>query len=224
MQVSETLTTTVSTKGQVILPKAIRQALRWEAGMRLTVESTPDGVSWRPGEEPMPELSEAETRSEDVYGKPRGQARRRAEVPGRRSRSGRAGRIGSSPPSSGDMRAPVRYQGRCRRPMWAEPRVTIRYRRGKARRSRSRRRRPCRTRHVNRFSQARRSCSVSRWRAHGCFVTRTCVYARFANCRNGGRHYTQPGSLRKVASIRGIAGGVSVENPVLLAEALLRVG
>ena len=63
MQVSETLTTTVSTKGQVILPKAIRQALRWEAGMRLTVESTPDGVLLKP----MPEFPE--TRSEDVYGR-----------------------------------------------------------------------------------------------------------------------------------------------------------
>ena len=34
------LTTTVSTKGQVILPKPIRQALRWEAGTELVVENT----------------------------------------------------------------------------------------------------------------------------------------------------------------------------------------
>ena len=33
MSIPERLTTTVSTKGQVILPKAIRQALHWEAGM-----------------------------------------------------------------------------------------------------------------------------------------------------------------------------------------------
>ena len=33
----EQLITTVSTKGQVILPKAIRRALRWEAGTRLVV-------------------------------------------------------------------------------------------------------------------------------------------------------------------------------------------
>ena len=63
MQTSETLTTTVSTKGQVILPKAIRQALRWEAGMRLTIESTPDGVLLKP----IPVFPE--TRSKDVYGR-----------------------------------------------------------------------------------------------------------------------------------------------------------
>ncbi|MCX7321263.1 MAG: AbrB/MazE/SpoVT family DNA-binding domain-containing protein [Hyphomicrobiales bacterium] len=38
------LTTLVSTKGQVILPKAIRDQRRWSAGTRLTVEETPDGV------------------------------------------------------------------------------------------------------------------------------------------------------------------------------------
>jgi AbrB family looped-hinge helix DNA binding protein len=42
------LTTTLSTKGQVILPKAIRQHRRWEAGTRLVVEDTPDGVLLRP--------------------------------------------------------------------------------------------------------------------------------------------------------------------------------
>jgi len=40
----EKLTTLVSTKGQVILPKAIRDQRRWSAGTRLTVEETPDGV------------------------------------------------------------------------------------------------------------------------------------------------------------------------------------
>jgi AbrB family looped-hinge helix DNA binding protein len=44
MAVVETLTTTVSTKGQVILPKAIRQRKHWEPGTRLVVEDTPDGV------------------------------------------------------------------------------------------------------------------------------------------------------------------------------------
>ena len=38
------LTTAVSTKGQVVLPKPIRQALGWEPGARLVVERTPDGV------------------------------------------------------------------------------------------------------------------------------------------------------------------------------------
>ncbi len=36
--------TTVSTKGQVVLPKSIRQRRHWDAGTRLIVEDTPDGV------------------------------------------------------------------------------------------------------------------------------------------------------------------------------------
>lgn len=36
--------TTVSTKGQVILPKAIRKRRDWDAGTRLIVEDTPEGV------------------------------------------------------------------------------------------------------------------------------------------------------------------------------------
>jgi AbrB family looped-hinge helix DNA binding protein len=56
------LTTTVSTKGQVILPSAIRQQKDWGAGTRLVVEDTPEGVL----------LTRApafpETRPEDVFG------------------------------------------------------------------------------------------------------------------------------------------------------------
>ena len=44
MGIQEKLSTTLSTKGQVILPKAIRDALKWNAGTRLSVESTKDGV------------------------------------------------------------------------------------------------------------------------------------------------------------------------------------
>lgn len=44
MAIRETATTTVSTKGQVILPKAIRRHRHWEAGTRLVVEDTEDGV------------------------------------------------------------------------------------------------------------------------------------------------------------------------------------
>ncbi|MCU4162181.1 AbrB/MazE/SpoVT family DNA-binding domain-containing protein [Acidiphilium sp. AL] len=40
----ERLTTTVSTKGQVILPKTIREQRHWDAGTRLVVEDTADGV------------------------------------------------------------------------------------------------------------------------------------------------------------------------------------
>ncbi len=63
MSVPERLTTTISTKGQVILPKAIRRALRWEAGMRLVVENTLEGVLLKP----MPVF--VETRTEDVFGR-----------------------------------------------------------------------------------------------------------------------------------------------------------
>ena len=71
-RLSERLTTTVSTKGQVILPKALRRSLGWEAGTRLVVEDTPEGVLLRP--EPV----FAETRPEDVFGLVRRQGR--AEV------------------------------------------------------------------------------------------------------------------------------------------------
>ena len=36
--------TKISTKGQVVLPKAIRDRRRWKAGTLLTVEERPDGV------------------------------------------------------------------------------------------------------------------------------------------------------------------------------------
>ena len=44
MAAQERSTTTLSTKGQVILPKAIREQRRWSAGTQLTVEDTPEGV------------------------------------------------------------------------------------------------------------------------------------------------------------------------------------
>ena len=63
MPLSEELITTVSTKGQVVLPKAIREALRWDAGTRLAVKHTPDGVLLKPAS------VFAETRPEDVFGR-----------------------------------------------------------------------------------------------------------------------------------------------------------
>jgi AbrB family looped-hinge helix DNA binding protein len=62
MASAEKLTTTVSTKGQVILPSAIRQRREWRAGTRLTVEETADGVLLKPA----PAFSE--TRPQDVFG------------------------------------------------------------------------------------------------------------------------------------------------------------
>ncbi len=62
MAAVETLTTTVSIKGQVILPKAIRQRRHWEPGTRLLVEDTPDGVLLKAAPVFAP------TRPEDVAG------------------------------------------------------------------------------------------------------------------------------------------------------------
>jgi AbrB family looped-hinge helix DNA binding protein len=58
---AEKLTTTVSTKGQIVLPKAIREEHRWRVGTRLTIESTPDGVLLKPSS-PFPA-----TRAADVF-------------------------------------------------------------------------------------------------------------------------------------------------------------
>ena len=55
-------TTTLSTKGQVILPKSIRERRRWGPGTRLVVEDTPEGVLLKPAPLFPP------TRPEDVYG------------------------------------------------------------------------------------------------------------------------------------------------------------
>lgn len=40
--------TRVSSKGQVVLPKSVREAKRWTAGTELVVEATGDGVLLRP--------------------------------------------------------------------------------------------------------------------------------------------------------------------------------
>ena len=55
------LTTTVSTKGQVILPSAIRQRREWAAGTRLVVEETAEGVLLKSAP------TFAETRPKDVF-------------------------------------------------------------------------------------------------------------------------------------------------------------
>ncbi len=58
---AEKLTTRVSTKGQVILPRAIRQRREWGAGTRLLVEETVEGVLLKPA------LAFAKTRPRDVF-------------------------------------------------------------------------------------------------------------------------------------------------------------
>ena len=54
--------TKVSTKGQVILPKAIRDKRKWTPGTELTVEETPAGVLLKSAPRFAP------TRVEDVAG------------------------------------------------------------------------------------------------------------------------------------------------------------
>lgn len=55
-------TTVVSTKGQVILPKAVRDQRGWKPGTKLTVEETPEGILLKP--EPL----FPPTTNEEVYG------------------------------------------------------------------------------------------------------------------------------------------------------------
>jgi AbrB family looped-hinge helix DNA binding protein len=62
MTSSEKRTTTISTKGQVVLPRAIREQRRWPAGTRLIVEDTKDGVLLKPAPVFAP------TRPRDVFG------------------------------------------------------------------------------------------------------------------------------------------------------------
>lgn len=61
MSAAGTLNTTISTKGQVILPKVIREQLRWAAGTRLVVQETAEGVLLRPAPAFAP------TRPQDVF-------------------------------------------------------------------------------------------------------------------------------------------------------------
>ena len=60
---SERLTATVSTKGRIVLPKAVRAPRRWGAGTRLVVENTPDGVLLKSA------AVFVETRPEEVFGR-----------------------------------------------------------------------------------------------------------------------------------------------------------
>jgi AbrB family looped-hinge helix DNA binding protein len=60
--VQKRISTVISTKGQVILPKAIRDLRDWTAGTQLIVEDTPEGVLLKAA----PVF--AETSLEDVFG------------------------------------------------------------------------------------------------------------------------------------------------------------
>jgi AbrB family looped-hinge helix DNA binding protein len=66
-------TTRISTRGQVVLPKAVREAQGFRAGDTLVVESTANGVTLRRAEERV------HTRYEDVAGC-LGPAKRKASI------------------------------------------------------------------------------------------------------------------------------------------------
>ncbi len=40
--------TVLSAKGQIVIPKAIREANHWAPGMRMTIENTPQGMWLKP--------------------------------------------------------------------------------------------------------------------------------------------------------------------------------
>jgi AbrB family looped-hinge helix DNA binding protein len=42
------LETVLSAKGQIVIPKAIREANHWAPGMRMVIESTPQGMWLKP--------------------------------------------------------------------------------------------------------------------------------------------------------------------------------
>lgn len=65
MAAAKPLTTLISSKGQVILPKTVRELRGWDQGLRLEVVETEEGVLLR---EPKSEPLFPPTRMEDVFG------------------------------------------------------------------------------------------------------------------------------------------------------------
>ncbi len=63
MAKSASLRTRLSTKGQVVLPKALRDRRGWAAGAELIVEERPEGVLLRAAPK------QGATRVEDVFGR-----------------------------------------------------------------------------------------------------------------------------------------------------------
>jgi AbrB family looped-hinge helix DNA binding protein len=64
-------TTTLSTKGQLILPKTIRDAHGWDAGTRFVVEEAPGGVVLRPLTPGAPSRLEEVAGSAQYHGRPK---------------------------------------------------------------------------------------------------------------------------------------------------------
>lgn len=68
---ADAASTIVSTKGQVILPKQIRDRRRWSPGTRLLVEETADGVLLRSAPDFQPALPNEIYGSLRIAGKPK---------------------------------------------------------------------------------------------------------------------------------------------------------
>jgi AbrB family looped-hinge helix DNA binding protein len=64
-------TTTLSTKGQLILPKMIRDAHGWNAGTRFVVEEAAGGVVLRPLMPALPSRLEEVAGSAQYHGRPK---------------------------------------------------------------------------------------------------------------------------------------------------------
>jgi AbrB family looped-hinge helix DNA binding protein len=81
-------TTRLSSKGQIILPKAVRDAHHWAPGTDFSIEDTGDGVLLRPLKTAQP------TRLDDVVGclRVKGRARTIEEMDAAISREARARR------------------------------------------------------------------------------------------------------------------------------------
>jgi AbrB family looped-hinge helix DNA binding protein len=70
-------TTRLSTKGQIILPKAIRDSRAWGPGTEFTVEETGEGILLRLRTSPIPKSK----KSAAVYGQGANQRRRGRRTP-----------------------------------------------------------------------------------------------------------------------------------------------
>jgi AbrB family looped-hinge helix DNA binding protein len=73
-------TTRLSTKGQIILPKAIRQAHSWAPGTKFCIEETAQGVLLRPLKRAIPTTLAEVSGCLKWYGKPKTIAQMQAGI------------------------------------------------------------------------------------------------------------------------------------------------
>jgi AbrB family looped-hinge helix DNA binding protein len=81
-------TTRLSSKGQVIIPKAIRAAHRWRPGVTFAVEDTAEGILLRPLS-PFPETAIEDVVGATGYHGPRRSIEEMNEAVARGAREGR---------------------------------------------------------------------------------------------------------------------------------------